>query len=121
MTILANGFRGLKEVLGLREIGIGIAVVHQGVQILGHFPDAFLVSIQAAIFRLLAEDKIERLVGVVLAVKLRYRGIGVGLIVAEFLFRFAFTIAGGYKLVPLVHVLQRGVISVVLHGDAPKP
>jgi hypothetical protein len=31
------------------------------------------------------------------------------------------TIAGGYKLVPLVHVLQRGVISVVLHGDAPKP
>ena len=121
MTILANCFGGLKEVLDLGEIGIGVAVVHQGVQILGHFPNAFLVSIQAAIFRLLAEDKIKRLVGVVLTVKFRYGGIGVGLIVAEFLFRFAFTVAGGYKLVPLVQVLEGGVFSAVLHSDAPKP
>src|SRR6267143_76047 len=96
-------------------------VVHLGGQILVNFPNSLLVLLQAAIFRLLAEDKIKRLVGVVLTVKLRYGGIGVGLIVAEFLFRFALTIPGGYKLVPLVQVLERGVISAVSHGDTPKP
>src|SRR5580704_4127068 len=120
VTILANCFGGLKEMFDLREIGIGVAVVHKGVQILGHFPNAFFVAIQATVFRFLAQDKIKRLAGVVLTVKLRYGGIGVGLIVAEFLFRLALTIAGGYKIIPLVDPLERGVISAVSHADAPK-
>src|SRR4029077_10027736 len=119
-TILANCFRGLKKVFDLSEIGIGVAVVHQGIQILAHFPNALTVPTQAAIFSFLVEDKIKRLVGVVLPVKLRYRGIGVGLIVAEFLFRFSLTIAGGYKIVPVVQLLERGIISALLHGAAPR-
>jgi len=31
MTILANCFGGLKEMFGLSEIGVGVAVVHEGV------------------------------------------------------------------------------------------
>src|SRR5712692_11880249 len=46
MTILANRFGGLQQVLDLSQIGIGVAVVHQRVQILSHFPDTFLVPAQ---------------------------------------------------------------------------
>jgi hypothetical protein len=120
MAILANCFGGLKEMLDLSEIGVGVAVVHQCVQILGHFPNALLISIQATIFRLLAQDKIKRLVGVVLTIKLRYRGIGVGLVIAEFLFRFTLTIAGGYEVVPVVQLLERGIVRSVSHGHAPE-
>jgi hypothetical protein len=97
--------------LNLGEVGIRIAVVDQGVEIVGHFPDALFAAVQGAILSLLFDDKIECLVSVILAVELGYGGIGVGLIVAELVLGLALAIADGDKVVPIVELLQRGIIG----------
>ncbi len=107
MAVLANRFRGLQQVLGLRHIGIGIAIVNQRVKVLGHFPDTLLSPLQPAVFGFLLQDEIQCLVLVVLPVELRHRGVGVGLIVPELLFRFALPVADGHKIVPLIQFFQR--------------
>src|SRR6266403_430421 len=119
MTVLANRFGGLKQVFDLSQIGIGVAVVHQRVQILSHFPDTLLAPAQAAVFGLFLLYEVKRLLRVVLTVELRDGGVGFGLVVSKLLIRFALPIAGGDKLVPLVELFQRRVISRMFHGNSP--
>jgi hypothetical protein len=109
MPILANCFRRLQQVFGLRKVRIGIAVVHQRVQELRHLPNALLAARQAAIFGLLPDHKIKGLVRVILAVKLGDRGVGVRLVIPEFFLRLALAIARGDKIVPIVELFQRCV------------
>ena len=45
MAIAANGFGSLQEMLGLGEVGVGIAGVDESVEVVGGFPDAFLSAI----------------------------------------------------------------------------
>src|ERR1700746_4044945 len=40
-AVAANGFRGLQQVLSLGEVGVGIAVINESVEIIRCFPDAF--------------------------------------------------------------------------------
>ena len=39
MAVFSNRFRGLQQVIDLRQVRIGIAVVDQGVQKFRRFPD----------------------------------------------------------------------------------
>src|SRR6266699_2297473 len=117
MTILANRFGGLQEMFDLGQIGVGIAVVHQRIQVLRHFPDTFLAPRQAAVFGLFSQHEIKSLASVVLTVELRHGGIGFRLVVAKLFFRFALTIAGGDKIVPIVQFLQRRVLGSIFHND----
>src|SRR5216684_27653 len=105
--------------LDLSQICIGVAVVHQRVQILSHFPDTFLAPVQVAVFALFLQYEVKRLLRVVLTIKLCDGGVGFGFIVPEFLFRFALPITGGDKIVPLVDLFQGRVISQMFHGNSP--
>src|SRR5713226_2255322 len=107
--------------LDLSQICIGVAVVHQRVQILSHFPDTFLAPVQVAVFALFLQYEVKRLLRVVLTIKLCDGGVGFGFIVPEFLFRFALPITGGDKIVPLVDLFQGRVISQMFHGNSAIP
>src|SRR5439155_25543025 len=76
-----------------------------------------LAAVQAAVFCLLSQDESKCLASVVLTVKLRHGGIGVGFVVPELLFRFALTIAGGDKIVPIVQFLHRCVPGRLFHNE----
>src|SRR6476659_8510653 len=104
--------------LDLGEIGVGIAVVDQRVEVVGHLPDAFLAALQRAVFRFLRDYKIVGLVGVVLAIELGDLGIGVGFVVAEFFFGFALAVAGGYEIVPVVDFMERAIGGYRLHNSS---
>src|SRR5262245_25223286 len=95
MAVLADGFGGLQQMLDLRQVGVGIAFVHQRVQILGHFPDALFPARQAAILRLFLQHEIIGLLGVVFAIELGDAGIGIGLVVTELFLGFSLAIAEG--------------------------
>src|SRR5215467_5723222 len=101
MAVLADCFGGLQQMLDLRQVGVGIALVHQRVQILGHFPNALFPARQAAILRLFLQHEIIGLLGVVFAIELGDAGIGVGFVVTELFLGFSLAIAGGNKIVPL--------------------
>ncbi len=92
--------------LDLSQVGIRVAVIHQRVEIVRHVPDALFAASEAGILVLLARNEIECLVGMVLAIELRNRGIGILLVIAEFFFRFALAITGGDEIVPFVQVFH---------------
>ena len=66
----ADRFRGLQRVLDLREVGVGIAVVHQRVQEVERLPDVHLPPVERQVLALLRPHEIERLVRVVQAIEL---------------------------------------------------
>jgi hypothetical protein len=41
-AVATHSFRGLKEVFDLSEVGVGVGVVHEGVEEVGGFPDGLL-------------------------------------------------------------------------------
>jgi len=55
----------------------------------------------------------------ILAVELRYGGIGVGLVVPEFFFSSALAVPSGDKIVPIVELLKWPVIGYAVHGISP--
>jgi hypothetical protein len=46
MAVLADGFRRLQEVLNLGEIGVGVAVIDESVEVVACFPDALLAAVE---------------------------------------------------------------------------
>ena len=115
VAVASNGFGGLQQVVGLGEVGIGIAVVHQGVQILGGFPDAFLAALERKVLGAPGTDELDRLAGMILAIEVGHSGGGIGGVVAEFVFGFSRTVAGGDKIVPLVEALCHGEVPSDIH------
>src|SRR5215467_9666780 len=101
MAVFADRFGGLQQMLYLRQVGVGIALVHQRVQILGHFPNALFPARQAAIFRFFLQHEIISLLGVVFPVELGDAGVGSGFVVTKLLFGLSLAIPGGNKIVPL--------------------
>ena len=69
MAVFADGFRGLEEVLDLGEIGVGIAFIDQGVEILGCLPDALLTFVEGEVLFFFGDDEVEGLEFVVVAVE----------------------------------------------------
>src|SRR3984957_4014308 len=100
MTVSPNRLGGLKEMLELREIGVGVAVVDEGVEEFGCFPDALFAALEPEVLALLAQDVSVRLVGVVEAVEFGDSGIGFGIVLAELFLRLAFLVAAFEKLLP---------------------
>jgi len=49
MAVLANRFGRLQEMFDLGEIGVGVAFVHQRVEVVGHFPNAFFAASEVAV------------------------------------------------------------------------
>jgi hypothetical protein len=54
VTIAANGLGSLEQMLQLGQIGVGIAVVNQGVEEVGCLPDTLFPAAQTEILLLLA-------------------------------------------------------------------
>ena len=46
MTIAADRFRCLQQMLNLRKVGIRIAFIYQGIQVLRRLPDALFALLQ---------------------------------------------------------------------------
>ena len=76
-VVTANGFRGLKKVLQLGEIGVRVAVVDQRVEEFCGFPNPHLLLAETQILLLLFSDEIIGLMGVVLPIKLSNAGAGI--------------------------------------------
>ena len=83
LAVLAEVLGGLEQVLQLRHVGVGVAVVDQLIQIFGRLPDAHLHPVQAEILLPLGHAELVGLEGVVEAVELADRRAGVGLIIPE--------------------------------------
>ena len=61
----ADGFRGLKQVLELRELGIGITSVDQPIEELNRLPDVHLVVVKLQVFATFAPNEVDCLVVVI--------------------------------------------------------
>ena len=81
--VATAGFGGLKQVLDLAQVGVGVAVIHQRVQVLHGLPDAHPGLVPGQVFALLLEDEFARLVSVVQPVKLFDRGARFGAVIAK--------------------------------------
>src|ERR1700728_2728976 len=93
--------------LRLRQVGIGISAIPERLQITPRPQEAELSACQRAVFALLFQHKRQRLLRVVLAVKLCDRRIRFPFEVAKLRLILALAIAPGDKIVPLINVLQR--------------
>jgi hypothetical protein len=82
---VARRLRRLQRVIELREIGIGIALVHDVVEVIEHLPDGHLLSVERQVLGLLPLHEIERLVLVILAVELPDVAFRLRVVVAEVL------------------------------------
>ena len=74
MTVGPDRLGGLHQVLDLRQIGVGVAVIDQRVEELHRLPDAHQPVILLKILPLLFQDEVERLTAVIQAIKLAHRG-----------------------------------------------
>src|SRR5215469_6375266 len=107
MSVLANSFRGLHQVFDLRDVGIGVAVVHQLVEEFRRLPNALLAFLQSPILFVLLLHERYRLMSMIEAIELGHARIGFWVVLTKFRLRLAFLIAAGDEVVPLVDVLQR--------------
>jgi len=57
MAVAADGLGGLQDMLDLRKIGIGIAVIHQGVEVVESLPDSHLAAPSAGVLLLLRQHE----------------------------------------------------------------
>src|SRR6267154_634673 len=92
--------------LNLGKVGIRIAIVHQGVEEFGGFPDRLLPLPQAEVLLFLCQHIVDRHVLVVQAVELGDAGSHGCVVLAKLLFAFAFLIAALEELIPLIKILQ---------------
>jgi hypothetical protein len=115
MAVATDRFRCLEKVLDLGEVGIGVAVVDEGVEEFGGLPDGLLALLEGEVLLLFAEDVVDGLVLVVEAVELGYAGRGLGVIYAELFLALALFIASGEKAVPFFEVVQ-GVVGIGVSG-----
>ena len=106
MPVAADRFGGLQVVLDLAEIGVGVAIVHQGVQVFERLPDPHFGFVEAGIFAALRGGEIMRLVGVIQAVKLAHAGCGVG-VIAKIPGLAIRIVALLNEFVPLLEILKR--------------
>ena len=116
MPILADGLGGLQQVLELRQLGVGIAVIHQGVQQLDGFPDPHALVVELQILFLLRLDELQGLVGVIEPIELFHSGASLGPIVAKGLAGalaparirgLSLGIPAGHELIPIIEPFAR--------------
>src|SRR5262249_36728701 len=119
MAIASNGFGGLQKVLDLREIGVGIAIVHQRVQEFGGFPNRLAPALQAEAFLLLSQHVVLRLVLMVQPIELSHTGVGVGIILAKLVLRLPWPVATFEELIPLFQVFHWSCgLGIAVHATS---
>src|ERR1700686_1765914 len=107
MTVAANSFGSLEKVFGLGQVGVRVAVVYQGVEVVRGFPDALLPAIQAEVIFFFAESVGEGLFFVVEAVEFRDPWICLGIVLAKLGLCFALFVAALEKVVPVIKLKER--------------
>src|SRR5579871_2872400 len=109
MPVGANGLGGLKAMLDLGEIGIGVAIVHQSVQVFERLPNAHgaLGAGEILFFLLLYEGAC--LIRMIQTVKLAHYGGRFGSELAETLLRAIRIVTVLDEIVPLFQTFQRTI------------
>src|SRR4051812_20664697 len=107
MPVPPNRLGRLKVVLDLGQIGIGIAVVHQGVQEFHRFPDTHLATIQRTVLLLFAQHEIVSLVRVIKPVEFTHNRRGGIVVFSEAFLIFAGLVTVGNSILPLAETLER--------------
>src|SRR5580658_7627503 len=92
--------------LGLGQVGVGIAVIDQRVQKLRSLPNRLLALVEPEIFFLFAEDVVQRLVGMVEAVELGHAGICLSVVLAKLGFGLALLIAAFGELIQVIEIRE---------------
>src|SRR5262249_11885170 len=103
MAVGPNRLGGLHQVLDLRQVGVRVAVVHQGVEELHRFPNAHATLVQRQILRFFGTDESKRLVAMVELVEFSDARPSLGAVVAEF-FLLLGRVALPQEVVPIVEV-----------------
>src|ERR1700722_8612189 len=109
MSVFTNRLGGLQEMFDLRQVGIGVAVVHQRIQKLRSLPDALLTSIQSEVLLLLRHHIIKCLILVVEPIELSNSRIGLRVVLPKLLFALPFLVAPCQEIIPFFHVFQRSI------------
>src|SRR5258708_7015696 len=65
VTVAADLFGGLKEVIELRKVCVGVAIVHERIQIVERFPNAHFTALERKEFLAPILDKVIGLVVVI--------------------------------------------------------
>ncbi len=73
VSVGANGFGSLQQMLPLVEVSVGVGVVHKGIQKIECFPNRHLFLIEFEVFGFLFAHEIVRLVGMVQPIELPHR------------------------------------------------
>ncbi len=107
MPVAADGLGGLQQMLDLRKVGIGIAVVHQRVQILHGFPDTHAALVEREIFAFFLPDEIAGLMGMVQAVELADHRRSLGCVLPELCFLTVGVVPASDEIVPLIEAFER--------------
>src|SRR5580698_5463028 len=105
--------------LDLGEVGIGVAVVDERVEVVGGLPDAFPAAVQAEKFLALCQDKVEGLMRVVLSIEFGHAGVGLSVVVAELFLGLSLFVAAGNEIVPVVEMLKRVFGGYAMHAKSP--
>jgi hypothetical protein len=100
VTVPADRLCGLQVVFDLGKVGVGIAVVHECVEVLERLPDSHAALVESAVFALFREHEVARLILMVQPVEFADAGRRRLVIPAEGFFLFAGFIAALYVIVP---------------------
>ena len=115
MAVGADRLGGLHQVLDLRQLGIGVAVVDQGVEELHRLPDPHHPMVLGQVLPLLRPDEVERLIAVIQPVELADGRADVRPVIAERRLLAGLRIALPEERFPLVEIGQR-VLFRPSHG-----
>src|SRR5215472_11119668 len=120
LTIFADGFGGLQEMLHLAEICIRVAVVYERVEVFCCLPNALFVARKPEVLLLFAQDVIEGLPLVIGTIELGYARIRLGIILAILGFSFYFFVSHSNEAFPPLNpiVIARRVYNQWPHGVA---
>ena len=106
MPILANRLGCLEQMFDLREIRIRIAIVNQGVEVIGCGPNALLTAVEFAVLGFLSYHELECLEFVVLPVNSVTFGLASEANCGTVL-RFSPGVTGRNKIVPFFEAFER--------------
>ena len=102
MAVGANRLGGLHQVFDLGQLGVGIAVVDQGVEKLHRFPDPHLALSLGQVLALFRQDEVERLMAMIQPVEFAHARADVGSVIAERRLLFGLRVALLEKVFPFV-------------------
>ena len=93
----------------LSEVGVGVAVINERVQEFGCLPNCLVALLKGEVLLLFAEDVIDGLLFVILAIEFGYAGRDGGVVLTEFFLALSLFIAACEETIPFFKVVKRMV------------